>query len=224
MPGGLALGVTCRLARAALFACFISLLAGCGNVPPEPPLLSGPARLRPADSLRVTAWSVDADGDSLGYRAAWGDGGESDWSPWVASGERAGLAHVYGDTGRFGVTARARDRKAESAESGAMFVAVYDYGPDRPLRPRPAADTVAVGDSLGCLSSAGHPLDERVALQFDWGDTLGGWTGYARPGEWLRSRHAYAEPGSYAIRARARDTSGHVSDWSDSTSVLVLTP
>ncbi|MFO7675921.1 MAG: hypothetical protein R6X12_06375 [bacterium] len=210
-----------RLARAACLAC---LLAGCGSNLPEPPLLFGPTRLRPGDTLRLEAWSTDQDGDSLQYRVVWGDGAESDWSRWYPSGERVGFARAYQDTGRFDVLARARDRVGEGGASGPLPVQVFDFGPYRPTRPQLAADTARAGDTLGCVSSAGHPLNERVALQFDWGDTLGDWSAYVRAGEWLRMRHSYPAPGTYGIRARARDTSGHVSGWSDSVSVLILAP
>ncbi|MFO7638965.1 MAG: PKD domain-containing protein [bacterium] len=210
--------------RRLVVLALLVMLGGCRNSPPEPPLLSGQARLRPGDTLRLSAWSVDPDGDSVGYRVDWGDGNESDWSDWYPSGERAAFAHGYGDTGRFEVTARARDRDAPGAVSDPFFARVYEYGPSRPSRPRLAADTVVVGDSFGCMSSAAHPLNERVALQFDWGDTLGDWSDFVKPDSWLVVRHAYSDPGSYAVRARARDSLGHVSDWSDSTAVVARLP
>lgn len=197
-------------------------LCGCGNNPPAPPLMQGPARLRPGDAFVLLAWSVDPDGDSLSYRVNWGDGNESDWSGWFPSGERARFEHTYRDTGGFEVLARARDRELESPLSDPFYVQVREYGPSRPSLPRLAGDTVAVGDSFGVMVSALHPLNEAVGFQFDWSDTLGDWTHTVPAGERLLVRHAYFVEGRYAIRARARDVSGYISDWSDSSVVFVV--
>ncbi|HDQ98711.1 MAG TPA: hypothetical protein ENN51_00280 [candidate division WOR-3 bacterium] len=210
--------------RHAPWLLLLPLLTGCGNTPPEPPLMTGPTRLRPNDTLVLAVWSVDPDGDSLSYRIAWGDGAESDWSRWYSSGDRATFAHAYGDSGVFEAVTRARDHSVESADSDPLIIRVFDYGPNRPTPPRLASDTAVVGANIGAMTSAGHPLGERVSLQVDWGDTLGEWSEFVRAGEHILLRHSYEEPGRHLIRARARDTGDRLSAWSDSTLVTVVMP
>jgi len=81
---------------------------------------------------------------------------------------------------------------------------------------------VPVGDSVAYVTAAGHPLQRRVAFQFDWGDEVGDWSGLVRAGELFSARHAFTRGGVMTVRARARDTLEHVSDWSKPESVVVV--
>jgi hypothetical protein len=210
------------LKRLGLMIPCLLVLAGCPkNTPPMAPSLEGPAIAERGDSVRVTAYSFDRESDSLSYLLAWGDGTESGWSGPIASGVECVMWHAYEDTGTYGVTAKCRDAGHETDWSDTLFVRVGEYGPYVPHRPS-GPDTVPVGDSAAFVTAAGHPLQRRVAFQFDWGDTLGDWSGLVRAGEFFSAHHAFTRGGVMAVRARARDTLEHVSDWSKPETVVVV--
>jgi hypothetical protein len=205
-----------------VFALALVVGAGCQNASPDAPLLLGTTRGRPGDTLNFTARAVDSDGDAVSCNINWDDGEESGWSELVASGEVLYFKHAFADSGEFGVSGRSHDASDTSAWSDSLWVRVRDYGPKVPRRPTTTGpDTVVVLDTVHYVTSADHLLDERVALQFDWGDTLGEWSAYVAPGTWVARSHVYMEAGIRAVRARARDSLDHVSDWSNPCTVHV---
>jgi hypothetical protein len=207
--------------RGLMIVCLL-VLAGCPkNQPPMAPLLDGPQIAQRGDSVRVSAYSFDPDSDSLSYLFDWGDGNQSGWVGPVQPGADCGLAHVYPDTGVYGARAKSKDAAHEADWSDTLFVRIGEYGPYVPHRPS-GPDTVPVGDSTAYVTTAGHPLQRRVAFQFDWGDTIGDWGGFVCAGEFYSARHAFIRGGVMAVRARARDTLEHVSDWSKPESVVVV--
>jgi hypothetical protein len=198
------------------------VLVGCSkNYPPLTPSLIVPDIAQRGDSVRARIFSYDKDSDSLYFFVEWGDGTESDWVGPVPSASDYDVFHAYGDTGVFGVLAKARDATHESGWSDTSFVRVGEYGPFKPHRPS-GPETVSVGDSATYVTAAGHPLNRRVAIQFDWGDTLGDWGEYIKPNVLFSARHAFSHAGTMLVRARARDTLAHISDWSKPESVLVV--
>lgn len=199
------------------------VLAGCSrNYPPLTPSLIVPDIAQRGDSVRARVFSYDKDSDSLYFFFKWGDGTESDWVGPVPSASDCDVYHTYGDTGAFGVIAKARDATQESGWSDTAFVRVGEYGPFKPHRPS-GPETVSVGDSATYVTTAGHPLNRLVAIQFDWGDTLGDWGEYIKPNVFFSARHAFSRAGTMLVRARARDTLAHISDWSKPETVEVQT-
>lgn len=176
---------------------------------------------RPGSELRFGCQSVDPEDDELSYQFSWGDGNSGDWSAWQAAGREYFEGHVFADTGVFRVTCRARDEKHETGWGDSISVRIEDFGPFVPRRPS-GPDTVAVGDTVSFFGSADHPLGERVALQFDWGDILSDWSAFQAPGSIVKMRHAFWRGGFFGVRARARDSLEHVSGWSKPDSVLVV--
>ena len=83
---------------------------------------------------------------------------------------------------------------------------------------------MSVGDSVTYVTAAGHPLLRKVSIQFDWRDTLSDWSEFIPPDQFYYARHAFAHAGSMLVRARAKDSLEHVSDWSKPESVQVEAP
>jgi hypothetical protein len=206
---------------AGLMVAVLVLLAGCWNEPPSPPMMNGPLFAQRGESTWFYAYSYDPDSDSLSYRFQWGDGTETEWLGLFPSGTDCAASHLYGDTGTFGVRAKSKDVRHETGWSETLFVRVGEYGPFVPHRPS-GPDTVPVSDSTSFITSAGHPLQKKVAFQFDWGDTTGDWSEFVRPGELFVARHAFTRGGVFAVRARAKDTLEHVTDWSKDDTVVVI--
>jgi hypothetical protein len=205
----------------AVFTC-LAALAGCQkNRPPLVASIMAPTIAQRGDSVWIELYSLDPDGDSLSLLTDWADGSDPAWVGPMPSGSDCRLAHVYGDTGVFGIRAKARDAENESDWSEACTVHVGEYGPGIPRRPT-GPDTVAIGDSATYRTSAAHPLGKSVAFQFDWGDTVGDWGEFVAAGEFYSTPHAFSRGGTMAVRARARDTLEHVSDWSGPETVFVI--
>jgi hypothetical protein len=210
--------------RHALFVALAMALAAAGcdrNREPLTPSLSGSSMAQRGDSARLWAYASDPDLDSVSYLFDWRDGTDTQWTEPVASGLECGRAHIYADTGVYCARVKARDAGFETAWSDSWTVNVGEYGPFVPHRPA-GPDTVQVGDSVTYVTAAGHPLQERVAFQFDWGDTLGDWSGFVDAGEFFSVRHAFTRAGLALVRARAHDTLDHQTGWSRPESVVVF--
>lgn len=193
----------------------------CKNQPPSIPVVLGPQRGRPTDTLGFSALSVDREGDSVSYLFDWEGRLESNWSEWLPSGREYYRRVTFPDTGRFFLRVKARDRKAESGWSDTLTVDIRYWTPQTPHRPS-GPDTAFCGDTVTFVSWALHPLNQAVALQFDWGDTLSPWGNFLPPGTIVYFRHTYIISGFYEVRCRAADRSGYISDWSLPETILVV--
>jgi len=70
---------------------------------------------------------------------------------------------------------------------------------------------------------ATDPDGDSVALRFDWGDsTLSTWSDLVADGESVFFTHAWSVPGTFGVRAQARDQGLRTSDWSAALSVQVM--
>jgi len=205
---------------AAAIACLLVLVGCSKSQPPLVPSLLIPTIAQRGDSVRARVSSYDKDSDSLYFFIEWGDGTESGWVGPVPVATDYDVVHVYSDTGVFVVLAKAKDESHETGWSDTSDIRVGEYGPFVPHRPS-GPDTVSVGDSVTYVTAAGHPLQRDVSIQFDWGDTLGDWSEFIDADEFLYVGHAFARTGTMVVRARARDTLDHISDWSKPESVQV---
>ncbi|MBM3331849.1 hypothetical protein FJY68_08370 [candidate division WOR-3 bacterium] len=204
-------------------ACLLAM-AGCAqNHSPLIPSLLTPTMAQRGDSIWARVSSYDKDADSLYLFIDWGDGNVSGWVGPVPYATDYEFFHAYGDTGVFGVLAKAKDQTHETGWSDTSFIAVGEYGPFVPHRPS-GPNPVTVGDTVTYVTAAGHPLRRKVSLQFDWGDTLGDWSDFISADQFYYARHAFTQAGQKFVRARARDLLDHVSDWSKPESVLVIVP
>ena len=67
-----------------------------------------------------------------------------------------------------------------------------------------------------------HPEGQPLEFQFDWGGAVGDWGNPAASGETALVNHTFDSAGTYAIAARARDSAGLLSIWSDPLSVSAV--
>ncbi len=94
--------------------------------------------------------------------------------------------------------------------------------PEKPITPvGPVQCTTGVAYAYKVM--AVHPQGKRLEFQFDWGGTVGDWGDSAASGETTSVNHVFDTAGTYAIAARARDSAGLLSDWSDPLSVTAVT-
>ena len=80
------------------------------NLPPVPPMPSGPSSgvINVPDTFSTS--TTDPDGDSVAYRFDWGNGDTSAWSVYYASGATALMAYTYTTGGTFYVSVQAKDQ------------------------------------------------------------------------------------------------------------------
>jgi hypothetical protein len=94
-------------------------------------------------------------------------------------------------------------------------------GPEEPVFAGPGwAD---VGEEREFVVSATDPDGDEVCFRFDWGNgDTSDWTVFVLSGVRVTVRHFWLEPGSFDVRAQAKDGTGSVSSWSDAVRVNVL--
>ncbi len=206
-----------------LVGCFLAFISftNCRNQPPSTPLVFGPQRARPNDTVQFSALSVDQEGDSISYLFNWSKGQKSAWSDWLPSGVEYYQQVAFSDTGDYFLQVKARDKKGESNWSDTNRLAIRFYQPLTPNKPS-GPDTVTIGDTVAFTSSALHPLGESVSLQFNWSDGLSEWSNFVPPGTFVTKKHCYLNSGIYEVSCRARDKEGFISDWSLPKTVVVL--
>jgi hypothetical protein len=198
------------------------LVAGCHKGgKPSTPYLFGPSAGQPGETLFFRAVARDPQGGNLSYRFDWADGSTPVWTTELGSGDTFELWHVFADSGRRSVTVRCRnEERVESGESGVLAVQVGFLGPVTP--PSPLGPEQAIVDSMLVFTAgAQHVRGESVSVQFDWGDTLGSWTGFVPAGATVADSHRYKQTGMFAVRVRARDRAGNTSPWSAAAPVIV---
>jgi hypothetical protein len=93
--------------------------------------------------------------------------------------------------------------------------------PEKPITPvGPASCTTGVAYVYKVM--AVHPEGQPLEFQLDWGGTVSNWGNWAASGETVAVSHVFDTAGTYATAARARDSAGLLSDWSDPLSVTAV--
>ena len=187
------------------------------NTPPQTPAKpTGPASGVSATSYSYSTSATDPDGDQVKYTFDWGDGATSQ-TGLVSSGTSASLPHAWSAAGTYLVKAMATDsNSAESAWSGALTVTITP-GPNR----APSVPSIPTGPNSGIAgtvysysTSATDPNGDQVKYTFSWGDGTTTTTALVDSGTPASASHKWSTPGSYLVKARARDSKGLASAYS----------
>lgn len=214
---------TTKLEAASLVIADMCVKNRAPDTPSTPSGPSGCYRGVPCGSFTS---ATDPDGDQVQYQFKWGDGSQSDWTSLVNSGALGSLSHAYTETGTYVIKARAKDELGEtSAWSSGHEVTVT-------INQAPAPPTISTMYSSGhtgmgytFYASATDTEGERVSYQFDWGDgSQSNWASFVSSGTRVRFSHAYTEPGSYDIKARAKDEGERESPWSLPHTITITIP
>jgi len=84
--------------------------------------------------------------------------------------------------------------------------------PNTPTLTGPAEGNV--GEATEYTASTTDPEGDQVSYFFDWGDgTNSGWKGPFASGTGTTESHTWSTEGNYTIKAKAKDTANHESDW-----------
>ena len=93
--------------------------------------------------------------------------------------------------------------------------------PEKPITPiGPAYCTTGVAYTYKVMAI--HPQGQELEFQFDWGGTVADWGNPVASGETAQVNHVFDTAGTYAIAARARDSAGLLSVWSDPLSATAV--
>ena len=218
-----------RPLRVAALALLVFLFAGCPkNNPPDTPLVpSGDTVVYTDVAQHYEASAVDPDGDSVALRFDWDYGDTSAWSALVGSGDTVVAVHTWSPSGIAHVRAQARDKDGLlSGWSDSLPVSVLSPGDEPPLTPDAplGPDSGLAGPSYTFRTSTTDVDSDSLEYRFDWGagDTSA-WLGPLPAGDTLSATHAWTAPGTYGVRAQARDVAGFgsLSGWSPPHSIII---
>jgi hypothetical protein len=95
--------------------------------------------------------------------------------------------------------------------------------PGTPHRPANVLDEPGVtGVSYRFFTLTDDPEDDSVSIRYDWGDgDTSPWSDFVRGDSLVEKVHAWDYPGSYDVKAQARNTSLMVSAWSSALNISV---
>jgi hypothetical protein len=93
--------------------------------------------------------------------------------------------------------------------------------PEKPLTPLGPYDG-KVRDEMTYQSQTIDPQEDQIYYLFSWGDgTDSGWLGPISSGETFGASHKWKRRGIFEVRARAKDSKGLESEWSDPLLVTI---
>jgi len=78
------------------------------------------------------------------------------------------------------------------------------------------------GISYSYSTSATNPDGDQLKYTFDWGDGITSETGFVNSGATVSKSHSWSNPGTYYVKAKASDSRGMSSEWSDPTPVTII--
>ncbi|HDQ98821.1 MAG TPA: hypothetical protein ENN51_00840 [candidate division WOR-3 bacterium] len=196
-----------------------------GRMPPGVPVVEGPSASPVLDTLTFRVMAEDPAGEDVQYKLDYGDGSPVEWTvAGYPSGLRVSFKHAFAEAGSFQVRAMARNEAGlESDWSEAHPVSVELWDPAVPPPPD-GPTTCTTGVTYFFSATTTHPRGDSLWFQFDWGDTVGNWSGPVPSGSSYTGVRSWSEAGSYPVRVRARDADERTSGWSEPLAVTVIKP
>lgn len=202
----------------------LTLLA-CTDVAPLPPeIVEHPTEAYQSQPVGFRVTSRSPDGRPVVFIADWGDG-RTDTSAVSGSGDTATMRHAWVAPGGYEVSFRAASagRPDETSDwSASVTMTVRANGvpavPMLHLSPRAVPDAWVF-----FRAQARDPDLDSVQYLFDYGGTVGSWTGFTDGGadEWALDSHRFERTGLVPVRAKARDWKGSETDWSPAETLVV---
>jgi len=191
--------------------------------PTTPSIPSGETSGYILTSYCYTTVTTDPDGDQLFYMFDWGDGRYSEWLGGYASGQPCTDCITWSIPGIYYVRAKAKDEWGEESDwSQALYVQIGSHEPDTPSKPN-GENSGHISVSYCYTTVTTDPDGDQISYLFDWGDgTNSGWLGAYNSEQPCTACNAWPDPGTYYVRAKAKDVWGEESDWSDSLRVVIM--
>ncbi len=194
------------------------------NQPPRTPNVPvGPASGLRNAGYAYTASFSDPERDAMRYTFDWGDGSLTTGNlPANVAGGTVLTSHIWSLPGTYAVRVRAVDSHgAQSAWSAPLNVTIANRAPNTPPAPQGPAFSFTGALNLFRVSTT-DPDGDPMRYLIVWGDGRYTITGIGASGATLGATHAYASPGTYAVRVMARDIYGRNSLLSPASSIRIV--
>ena len=190
------------------------------NLPPNPPNRpSGPTYGYVGRTYNYLAYTIDPNGDLVKYSFDWGDGSTSE-TGFVDSGSSASGSHGWGSNGIYIVRAMATDSKGASSDWSDPLNVIINAPPSTPAVPvGPVSGSPGI--SYSYTTSATDPDGDKIAYTFDWWDGTNSTTSLLDSGAIANTTHTWNIAGIYAVKAKATDSKGLDSEWSNAINVSI---
>ena len=179
------------------------------------------------ETLDFYARAADDEGDDVRYCWDWGDSVE--WTIFQAQDTTNYIQHNWGTPGTYNVKVKAQDKHGGETDWDYLEQPIIVTGND-PVDPPNTPDTPdgptsgETGETLyGFCSRATDPNNKDVQLFFDFTDdgVADVFTEEVNSGETACVSYTFYEPGTYHVRAMAKNVGGGVSNWSDSLTITI---
>ena len=150
----------------------------------------------------------------------WGDGNQSEWSPFHSSDEPVTGNHTWSKQGVYEVKVKARDFYFMES-NWSQGLKIHIYGLPNPCKPVGSDFTETGRREEYSVEVKNHTAN--LSCMWDWGDgSNSSWLGPFQPGEKIKAEHTWNKRGVYNVRAKIRDNSDIESNWSEPLTVHVL--
>jgi len=171
-----------------------------------------------------TTSTSDPDGDSVSYQFDWGNGTQSDWSSLRPNSASIMMANEWSQAGVYLVKARAKDIEGALSDwsEGHTITISTNYPPEIPSTPN-GPSSGQVDTIYNFTTSSTDPDGDSVSYQFDWGNSITStWSGFIPSGTTITMPNIWTDSGTYSVKARAKDTKGFISNWSNGHSIHIV--
>jgi outer membrane protein assembly factor BamB len=204
----------------------VFLLPDCrkkNHSPLTPDIPGGPTIGRIDTAYNFSILAIDPDGDSVAARCVWEDGDTSNWSPLVISGNSILLSHPWSDTGTYYIKAQVQDKhwSISGWSEPCSIRIIIDEPPLTPTVPS-GPSSGKIGFSYDFASSTIDPDGDKVSIRFDWGNgDTSNWSLFISSGETITMSNTWLTPGTYSVKAQAKDVYDMTSGWSEGFPVMI---
>jgi len=99
-----------------------TLLVAMGNIVPEAPTITGPTTGKEGEENVYTFVTTDLNGHDVKYYVDWGDGSNSGWTDYYASGVDVTIGHTWSEKGTFVIKAKAKDVHDAESEWSELYM------------------------------------------------------------------------------------------------------
>jgi outer membrane protein assembly factor BamB len=201
------------------------LISGCkkNHSPLTPDIPGGPTTGRIDYAYNFSVEAIDPDGDSVAVRCAWEDGDTSNWSPLEISGKVILLSHSWSNIGTYYVNGQVQDKSGlfSNWSEPCSIRIIIDEPPLTPTVPA-GPSSGKIGFSYDFASSTTDPDGDNFAIRFDWGnEDTSDWSNFISSGETITMSNTWLTPGTYSVKAQAKDVYDMTSDWSEGFPVMI---
>jgi hypothetical protein len=193
------------------------------NTSPAVPQISGPTEGLPGNLYSYNFISTDPDSDLIYYWIEWDDGDTTGWLGPYNSGQTLTLSHSWDNPETYTIQAKAKDTHGAESSWGTYLVNIINNPPTAPQITGPTNGHP--GNIYDYTMVSTDPDQNPIYYLIDWddGDTTD-WLGPYNSGQPITVSHAWTDPGTYTIQAKAKDTYGAEGNWGTYLVTMINNP